>query len=419
MALTLTDDALLRARMYALGLDSANAADLEARPAAQAAHPADSAAHPAVAAASSAAGATAATGRVRAVVSHLFALQGQDWRSSRWAVGVRASGTTSADVVAAMNAGAIVRSWPMRGTVHLVPAEDIGWMQRLTNPRVVAGAAKRRAFLGMSDAVLDRATEVSLAALAGTSLNRTELAQAWTDAGIDWQPSWRYHLIWWLCQNGLTTFGPVRQDAGTQADPEPRLVLADEWIRRPRDLTGDEALAEFAARYVRGRGAVSRKDLASWAMLPAASAAHGLALAAEQGAIVEARRDGVTGAAGALWAAPEALEAVETQSPGADHDHWQLLPAFDEHILGFSERSPQFDARHLGHLIPGKNGMFLATIVHGGRAVGTWRRDPKTRVIACTPFDGERLDVGALGSASRPWAAFYGEADPEIALAPR
>ena len=391
MALTLTDEALLRARLHALGLDGAGAADTEAR----------------------------STGpeRVRGVVAHLFALQGQDWRSSRWAVGVRAPGTTSADVVAALNVGAVVRSWPMRGTVHLVPAEDIGWMQQLTNPRVVAGAAKRRAFLGMSDAVLERATEVSLAALAGTSLTRTELSQAWTDAGIDWQPSWRYHLIWWLCQNGFTTFGPVSERAAAQADPEPRLVLAEEWIPRPRSLAGEDALAEFAARYVRGRGAVSRKDLASWAMLPAASAARGLALAVEQGAIVEARREGVTGVAGALWAAPDALAAAESAASGVDQDRWQLLPAFDEHLLGFSDRSPQFDAAHLGQLIPGKNGMFLATVVRGGRAVGTWRRDPKTRAIVCSPFAGEQLDLNALAGAVPPLAAFYGDPEPELALA--
>lgn len=416
MGLTLSDADLLRVRHRALGLDDGRAADArgDATTSATSATEGGSADGPA---------------RAQCVVSHLFALQGQDWRSSKWAVGVRAPGITAADVTAALNSGRIVRSWPMRGTVHLVAAEDIGWMQQLTNPRVLAGAPKRRAFLGMSDAVLERATEVSLAALAGgNSLDRNEIAEVWTEAGIDWQPNWRYHLIWWLCQNGLTTFGPVPDATDGKADPEPRLVLASEWIPAPRRLAGDEALAEFATRYVRGRGAVSRKDLASWALLPAAIASRALALAVEGGALVEGRRAGIPGTAGALWVDPAALDAADEltgsggagsplAAPAAAGTGWQLLPAFDEHLLGFSDRSPQFDAAHLGELVPGKNGVFLATIVHDGRAVGTWRRDPKRRLVTATPFAGERIDAEALAPALAAWAAFAGDPAPELVVA--
>lgn len=355
--------------------------------------------------------------RVHSVVAHLFALQGQDWRSSQWAVGSRAPGISSGDVVEAMHTGRVVRSWPMRGTVHLVASEDIGWMQRLTNPRVLAGAPKRRAFLGVSDAVLERVTEVSLAALAGgTSLDRAELGQVWTDAGIDWKPNWRYHLIWWLCQNGLTTFGPIAAGAGGSSAPEPRLVLASEWITAPRILDGDDALAEFALRYVRGRGAVSRKDLASWALLPAPSVARGLELAVARGSIITARRDDVAGAAGALWVDPTALAAAESAVDSPDGTGWRLLPAFDEHLLGFSDRSPQFDAAHLGELVPGKNGVFLATVVHRGRAVGTWRRDPKSQAVTVTAFPGEHIDIAALTPELVRWAAFTGGDIPDLVL---
>ena len=379
--------------MRALGLDGALAAD--------------SVAH----------GDASGADRAHAVVDHLFALQGQDWRASKWAIGARAPGTTAADVTAALNSGRIVRSWPMRGTVHLVPAEDIGWMQRLTNPRVLAGAPKRRAFLGMSDAVLEHTTDVSLAALAGgTSLDRAELGQVWTDAGIDWKPNWRYHLIWWLCQNGLTTFGPVPAVAGGASEPEPQLVLASEWITAPRSLDGDDALAEFAYRYVRGRGAVSRKDLASWAMLPTATAARGLGLAVERGSIAEARRAGVAGTTGALWVDPAALAASEAAADSYDGVEWRLLPAFDEHVLGYSDRSPQFDAAHLGELVPGKNGVFLPTVVHRGRAVGTWRRDPKSHAVTVSAFAGEHVDLTALTSEFGRWAAFTGRDVPELKL---
>ncbi|KAM9863634.1 winged helix DNA-binding domain-containing protein [Leucobacter sp. BZR 635] len=410
MGLTLSEAELLRVRLRGLGLDGALRAD-------------DSSTNAGSAGDDSSNSASAGAARSLAVATHMFALQGQDWRSSKWAIGVRAPGLTAADVTAALNDGSIVRSWPMRGTVHLVPAADIGWMQQLTNPRVLAGAARRREILGMSDRVLEHATEVSLAALAGgRSLDRAELAEVWTAAGIDWQPNWRYHLIWWLCQNGLTTFGPVPEAAAGSADPEPRLVLAAEWIPRPRTLSGDDALREFAARYVRGRGAVTRKDLAAWAQLPAAAASRGLALAVEAGQLVEARRAGVSGTAGALWVDPDALEALEAAAPAVSHTRgeagdWQLLPAFDEHILGFQDRSPQFDAAHLGQLVPGKNGVFLATVVADGRTVGTWRRDPKRDLLTVTPFSGERIDLEAIRPASTRWADFTGRPHPDLALA--
>lgn len=382
--------------MRALGLDSARASD--ANPAAP--------------------GAT----RVRDVVHQSLAMQGQDWRSSRWAVGVRAPGVTETDVRAALNQGLVVRSWPMRGTVHLVAAEDIGWLQDLTNPRVLAGAAKRREFLGMSDAALEQVTEASLAALSGdaqhtrSGITRDELSAVWTDAGIAWKPNWRYHLIWWMCQNGLTTFGPVDEPAADQgSDPDPRIVLADAWIKNPRKLTGDDALAELAARYVGGRGAVTQKDLASWSGILAADAKRALNLAAESGAIVPTRRAEVSGAAGALWADPHHLEAATTSaSPSAD---WWLLPAFDEHLLGYNIREPQLGPALLDRIIPARNGVFLATVVHDGRVVGTWRRGQKRKrsagegrestALEITAFPNETIDTRALESEITRLADFY------------
>ncbi|MBX0298514.1 winged helix DNA-binding domain-containing protein [Cryobacterium sp. 1639] len=86
------------------------------------------------------AGPAAALGRDPAqVVDRLLAVQAQDLRWAKWAVGVRAPGTTSADIDTLLDTGRVVRSWPMRGTLHLVPAEDLGWMLALTTPRLWGG----------------------------------------------------------------------------------------------------------------------------------------------------------------------------------------------------------------------------------------------------------------------------------------
>lgn len=359
--------------------------------------------------------------RVSAVVKQLFALQGQDWRASRWALGVRAPGTTAADVEAAFNSGMLVRSWPMRGTVHLTKAEDIGWIQALTGRRVLAGAARRREILGITDEHLEGLVSTTLEALAGgRSLDRDELAQVWNDAGVEWKTSWRYHLIWWMCQNNLTTFGPIpRQSSRSRATPEPRLVLASEWITRPRMLTGDEALCELASRYVRGRGAVRQKDLAWWSMLTAGDAKRGLELAAEAGNVARMQLADVGGADGVIWVDPVRLDTVSS----ADATRaWHLLAAFDEHLLGFTNREAQLAPEHFERIVPGRNGMFLATVVHEGRTVGTWRRAPKpnrqtgtaTGDIEVTAFPGERVSAAALKPLVERWAEFHGVNPPAV-----
>ncbi|MFC7765801.1 winged helix DNA-binding domain-containing protein [Leucobacter soli] len=263
--------------------------------------------------------------RLRAVAERLLALQGQDWNASRWALGVRATGTVDADVLAAFDSGALVRSWPMRGTIHVLAAEDLGWMQAATNHRTLPGAPKRRAFIGLDDASLARMVDIAVERLTGgRSLSRDELGQAWTEAGIGTSEQgvgpWRYHVVWWLCQNGITVPGPVNGTPGERAAasgdahadayayayadaddpagtgreraPEPRLVLAEEWITNPRKLEGEEALAELAARFARGRGPVQAKDLAWWTGLTLREVRRGIAAAIDDGRLVEVEIEG-------------------------------------------------------------------------------------------------------------------------------
>jgi hypothetical protein len=79
------------------------------------------------------------------VVRWLAALQAQDYPGVLTSVALRSGSRDRAAVVAALDAGQVVRSWPMRGTLHLVAAEDLVWMLRLLTPRVVSGAAMPRA----------------------------------------------------------------------------------------------------------------------------------------------------------------------------------------------------------------------------------------------------------------------------------
>ncbi|MDP9417080.1 MAG: winged helix DNA-binding domain-containing protein, partial [Actinomycetota bacterium] len=97
----------------------------------------------------------------------------------------------------------------MRGTLHLVPAEDLPWLLRLTAVRVVEATARRRAELGLDSGDLDRAREHAESALqGGARLRRQELLDVWDRAGLATTGQRGYHLIAHLAQTGVLCFGP-------------------------------------------------------------------------------------------------------------------------------------------------------------------------------------------------------------------
>jgi len=183
-----------------------------------------------------------------AAVRLLTCLQGQDLPGALTSVALRTAQRTRAGVEAALEAGEVVRSWPMRSTLHLVPAEDLHWLLELCGPRVLAGAARRRAVLGTSEADLERARDLVTAALGGgRRCDRRELLDAVADGGVATTGQRGYHLLWWLAQTGTLCLGPV-------AGGEQQFVLLDEWVPAARRLDRDAALAELALRYLRGQG---------------------------------------------------------------------------------------------------------------------------------------------------------------------
>jgi hypothetical protein len=91
------------------------------------------------------------------VVKWLGAVQAQDYFGSLWGIGLRTMRATELDVERAIADRAIVRTWPMRGTLHFVAAQDVHWMLRLLAPRIIARAAGRYRQLELDAATFARA----------------------------------------------------------------------------------------------------------------------------------------------------------------------------------------------------------------------------------------------------------------------
>ena len=321
-------------------------------------------------------------------VRWLTAVQGQDLPGALTSVALRTAGGTRAAVAAALDAGEVVRSWPMRGTLHLVAAEDLPWMLELLSAKALAGAAGRRASLGLTDDDVARAREVALAALTGgRRLGRAELVAALAAGGVPTDGQRAYHLLWWLAQNGLTCLGPTE-------DGDQQVVLLAEWVPTPRRLERDEALGELALRFFCGHGPATVKDLVRWAGVLVRDVKAGLAVAAPR--LERLVVDGTE-----HWmdpATPDRLAAGRAEAEGV-----LLLPGFDELVLGYADRSCTVPPAFADRIVPGNNGMFRATAVHAGRVLGVWRAGRgKARPIELEPF-GE-LPADVLGAVHARYA---------------
>ena len=263
------------------------------------------------------------------MVSHLLAVQAQDLRAARLALRARSPGLVAGDV-----GPGLVRTWLLRGTLHLVAADDWPWLHALTSPRAMTASDRRLRQLGVSpddvDAVVARLGEEG-------PLTRAELGVI-------------PHVL-------------------HRAALEGRVVMdGDRFVRvePPPPVERDRALAELGRPYLHAHAPADARDLAAWSGLP-------------------------------LGDARAALAAAKPPPPVDEPIGPRLLPAFDEYLLGWKDRSFAVPPALAKRVHPG-GGILRATATVDGIAVGTWSAkgldvpDPSL-------FAGELADVARFRGA--------------------
>jgi len=311
------------------------------------------------------------------VVEHMGALQAQELWSGEWSIATRSTAVDLDAVRAATARAEILRTWPMRGTIHFVPARDAAWMVNLGATTAFTGVERRRDFLGLSEADALGAIDVLSDALApGVPVTRSDCIDILTDAGVMRDRAHAYHLLWFVAQHGVTAMGP-------QDGKEQTFVRLDRWVGDPRELSRDDALAELAVRYFDSHGPADRKELARWTALGAPDVRRAIEVAGERlrpvatefgEMLVSAAVAETLG--GAAVDPPERTRAV------------LLLGGFDEYVLGYGDRSTMMTKEQMKLVIPGGNGIFRPTVVDDGVVIGTWKRAvKKARVeVTVSPF---------------------------------
>lgn len=282
---------------------------------------------------------------------------------------------------------ALVRTWAMRGTIHLMARDDLRWMVSLLGPTMIAKGRRRRAELGLDDKILATCLRLIPEALEDSGpLTRHELINKLVDRGVDIDRTGQapYHLIAYAGLAGLICMGPDRPNGDTT------YILVNERAGKRNPISRDEALAELACRYLKGYAPASPRDFASWSGLSLADAKSGWALAGEKEILKE-----VMVGDRALWCLESQLRRLTELMPADTFVN--LLPAFDPLVLGYSDREYlvpikyQKDVYHGGQTVP--------AVLVDGTVAGVWRYEHR----------GKKLKVQV-----RPFVAFDGAVEAGI-----
>lgn len=325
------------------------------------------------------------------MVSYMGAMQAQDYTMSKWAIGIRQPSATDKSIEQKINDGDIIRTHILRPTWHLVAAKDIRWMMALTGPHVKTinhSACKRR---NLDKDVLIRCNKIIEKILRDNKqLTRPEIMAELDKKGIptdDIRPA----LIMMNAElDGLVCNGAMR-------DKEFTYALLEERVQPTKALTQEEALAELAKRYFISHGPATLQDFIWWSGLSIKNARIGLELTK---AILSSFQfdDAV------YWFKDSGLPKNKST------DGVQLLPAFDEFLISYKNRTATIAADHHAKAVT-VNGIFKPIMINNGKVIGTWKRSLKkdTTIIECNYFDAsKRPDPKLLADAARHYGNFLG-----------
>ena len=325
------------------------------------------------------------------VVRHLVGIQAQAPLAAELAVRARTRGVTLADVDrACLEDRSVVRTWAMRGTIHLIPAEDVGWLVPLTVASSVPTARRRLAEEGVPWRTAERAVGLIEDMLAADGpLTRAEIAERLRRRRVRTDGQAMAHLTWLAAAQGVCCFGPTRGG-------RPTFVLLRDWVSESRAPEGDGALAELATRYLRAHGPASPEDLKAWSGLRAGEVRRAWALVADR--LTEVDAGGVT---------RYRLKGRRIEAPPG---LVRLLPMFDEYLLGWRSRDLVLSERYRQPVVPG-GGIIRQAVVEDGLVRGTWSAEAgggRLRV-AVTPFGKASAPLGrALRAEADDVARFRG-----------
>ncbi|MGO1001207.1 winged helix DNA-binding domain-containing protein [Lysobacter sp. CA196] len=307
---------------------------------------------------------------VPAMVERLLGLQAQAPNPPYLGLWTRLRDFALDDLTRAMQAREVVRATMMRGTLHLVSAQDYRRLRPVLQPvlqRLSLQSGHARALKGLELAAVRRA---GFEALRAQPLSASALGEA---LSAHWPDHDANQLA--LLVRGAEPLVHV-PPAGLWDSHKPAcFATAIDWLDASIDDSADEDASDaMALRYLGAFGPASARDATTWS---------GLTAMRER---LERLRPGLR--VFRDEAGTELFDLPDAPRPDADIPAPpRLLPEFDNVLLSHAERSRIFDESLRGSIFT-RNGLVAATILVDGFVAGTWKlqRDARCASLTIVPF---------------------------------
>ena len=292
------------------------------------------------------------------VVGDIGGVQAQVMSAAELQVGVRVACKVEDVRTALWKDRSLVKTWLMRGTLHLVPAVDLPLYTAALRTRSIRSINAWLKFIQLTEPEFMSLLGSLGDALDGSPMTREELiakvGHGRSEHIRDVLKSGWGGMLKPVARRGLLCFGPNRGQSVT-------FVRPDLWLDSWSELDPDVALVEVARRYLRAYGPATKDDFARWwGAWPGVGKAAWAGLADDLVPVsIEGRRADIL--AGDL---PNLGQASVGSSV-------RLLPAFDPYLMGHSNRDHLFDAAYRAR-VSRTAGWISAVVLIDGRVAATW-----------------------------------------------
>ena len=316
-----------------------------------------------------------------AAVDNMLALQAQLPSSIPWAINLRVKQPSVSAIDEAFESAELVRSWPMRGTIHVTSAKDHHWLRQVLRHRYRTWMRSLEEE-GLTRARIEEAAQIAYSCIASSGpRSREELCVAWEEEGIrtGTRPQReaalragerrtfldRRHLFLALHIEGFLVGAPKRGNSFLFCDARPLPVA--EGVAQGEG-NHEAALAELARRYAWGHGPVSVEDFSRWTSLTKRESRAALERAVR---LTGSERPIVLGGSGYQRADLDLL----LSRCGEEARALFSCPSFDEIHVGYADRSSMASSEAERAICPAKNGMFRPIVIKDGRVIAV--QDPR------------------------------------------
>lgn len=303
------------------------------------------------------------------LVSWMGAMQAQDYNMAKWAIGLRLPKATVKTIDKAIDKGEIIRTHIMRPTWHFVAAEDLHWMLELTGPKIIQSMKGRNKQLGLTEAVLKKSYKaLEKLMLTHKHVTRGEVMTALKLPAGEQRAS---HLLAHAELNGLICSGAHKEGI-------PTYTLLHNWVPKKASLHREEALAKLAQKYFNSHSPATLQDFCWWSGLTLTEGKQAVDMI--KAALVTEQTGSQTLYISNAFATPPPLQ-----------ESAYLLPAFDEFLISYKDRSNILAVEHHQKAFS-TNGIFWPLMLVNGKITGSWKRTVAKDKVIIEPTFFKRAD---------------------------